>query len=58
MDTITIKSFESIIKYSGFGHLTESNSSSLGNGLIIFKPNHPYLYYALEEMSNTYYPGG
>ena len=58
LDTITIKSFEPLMKYSGFGYMTESNRSSLGNGLIIFTQKHPYLYYVIKEMSETYYPYG
>jgi hypothetical protein len=57
-DTITMKSFQSLLKYSGFGLITESNSSSVGNGLIIFKSNHPYLNYTIKQFVENYSPGG
>ena len=58
LDTITIKSFEPIMKYSGFGHITESISSTAANGLIVFKQKHPYLYDVIKEISQNYYPYG
>ena len=57
LDTITVKSFESLIKNkSGFGCLDEGYKS-LGSGVIVFsRPKHPFLYYVMKMFTKNYHP--
>ncbi len=46
MDTITIKSFEALLKYNGAGYLYGlTGTDNLGSGVLLFQRTHPILDY-------------
>jgi lactosylceramide 4-alpha-galactosyltransferase len=40
LDTITLRSFERLLKFNGVGYMPENDQDSIGNGILIFKQNH------------------
>lgn len=55
LDTITVRSFEGLLKYSGLGYLRES-TPSVGNGFLCFRKKHPYLEYHMKSFMSSYDP--
>ncbi len=56
LDTITLKSFESLLKYNGAGYLFEDGGHSLGCGVLVFQVNHPFLEYMIKRLASNYDP--
>ena len=56
LDTITIKSFEPLTNYSGFGGNRDNPKSVISNGFFHFRKNHEFLLKALEEIPKIYNP--
>ena len=55
LDTIAVKSFETLTKISGAGYLSE-DGPSLGNGFLHFTKEHAYLSYLMSEFQAEYNP--
>jgi lactosylceramide 4-alpha-galactosyltransferase len=56
LDTITLRSFENLMNYSGAGYLYEYGDS-LGSGVLIFnRPKHPMLNLTLRKLVDEYDP--
>lgn len=56
LDTITIKSFQSLLDQTGgVGYLYE-NSDSVGNGVLVFQPAHRFVNKVMEEFTKKYDP--
>ena len=55
LDTISIKPFDPLMKYNGFGYLYE-NEASLGNGFIHFSARHSFLEFLIKKFVDNYNP--
>ena len=55
LDTITVKSVDSLIDYPGVGYINE-NHDSLNNAIMNFPQKHPFLVMALNDIMLTYNP--
>lgn len=58
LDTITIRSFNSLKNYTGVGYLGETINTkfqpSIGNGFLVFpEPQHKMLYQAMELFTSN-----
>jgi lactosylceramide 4-alpha-galactosyltransferase len=56
LDTITIKSFEPLLSYSGAGYIVNSKGPSLANGFLHFRAKHPLLELAIRRFADNYNP--
>lgn len=65
LDTITIKSFQSLIGLSassgsmsggGVGYLYENGGASVGNGVLVFQPEHRFLKRVMDSFVDHYDP--
>ena len=56
LDTITIKSFEPLLKYEGAGYIHSKSAPSLANGFLHFNAKHPFLKLVMEKFANDYNP--
>jgi lactosylceramide 4-alpha-galactosyltransferase len=56
LDTIMLKSVETLTQYNGIGYLHEFKNDSLGNGLLHFQANHPFLNFIINILVNKYDP--
>jgi hypothetical protein len=56
LDTIALKSFESLTKYNGAGYLYENYQDSMGSGFLCFQANHSFLNYIMQKMVEKYNP--
>ena len=55
LDTITVRSVESLLKYPGVGYIDE-DGDSLNNAIMSFPKNHPFLEAAFKELMSSYNP--
>jgi hypothetical protein len=56
LDTITIKSYEPLLPYSGAGYILNNKGPSLANGFLHFRAKHPLLEQAIHRFADNYNP--
>jgi hypothetical protein len=56
LDTIMLKSVETLTQYNGIGYLHEFNQDSLCNSHLSFEANHPFLSYLIDVLVKKYDP--
>jgi hypothetical protein len=56
LDTIAMKSFESLTKYNGAGYVYENYQDSMGSGFLCFQANHSFLSYMIHRLVKEYNP--
>lgn len=58
LDTITLKSFENLIneQKNGLGRMIEKSASSIGLGVLVFRPRHPFIGYIMTKLASRYNP--
>ncbi|CAF0862842.1 unnamed protein product [Brachionus calyciflorus] len=54
LDTITVRSIESLLDLNGVGYITEIGKPSIGNGILVFQKNHSFLSEAISDVINNY----